>query len=444
LVRLNGIDAETKLLGALILREGAIFELPASFVPEAITSPVGRRVFAAVRAVSEKHRRPELDVVAMEAGLSATEVEWLREVVMQGSLADPTPFAEKLLDGYRRRTLRGMIDEALEQLRSSTDTAEVVGQLMTRLLGLDTEGRPDLADFANSVLASLAAVDDALSGRSKALRTGFKRIDELVLIRPGNLLILAARPGVGKSTLALNIADNIASGGKRVLFHSLEMDDHELVLRVLSRATDIEADKLFAEKGLSPEERDKLVRHADDRTRKLGRGLLMNTTHHTLGSICRLTEKEHRRSPLALVVVDYLQLVEVDLGKNASAEQRIATVSRTLKLLAQRLRVPVLAVAQVNREHERRQMPGRRAEDKAGAETPGLPPPQLHDLRGSGAIENDANVVMFLHNPFAQSTKLWERDHGPFLLTVAKQRAGRRGYVKLHADLAHARFMEVA
>jgi replicative DNA helicase len=177
-----------------------------------------------------------------------------------------------------------------------------------------------------------------------------------------------------------------------------------------------------------------------------------NHYHHSLGAICRITEKLHRKHTLSLVVVDYLQLVQCDLGKSATRENVVSTISRTLKLLAQRLGVPVLALSQLNRESAKRGDPKAKpkvrridpmAIDNKPEPTPRAPPPQLHDLRESGAIEQDANAVVFLHHPLSESGISWERDHGPFELIVAAQRLGPTGSVSLHAERHYSRFKEM-
>jgi replicative DNA helicase len=150
-------------------------------------------------------------------------------------------------------------------------------------------------------------------------------------------------------------------------------------------------------------------------------------------------------------VVDYLQLVQCDLGRGATRENVVSTISRTLKLLAQRLGVPVIALSQLNRESEKRgeQKGKNRAKidpmsvDRAPEQTVRAPPPKLHDLRESGAIEQDANAVCFLHHPLNESENRFERESGPFELIVAAQRLGPTGAVSLFAQRQFSRFTEV-
>jgi replicative DNA helicase len=170
--------------------------------------------------------------------------------------------------------------------------------------------------------------------------------------------------------------------------------------------------------------------------------LLINDSHFNLSAIQRISEKLHRKHTLRLVVVDYLQLVDAGI-KGAVREAQVSAVSRGLKMLAQRLSVPVIALSQLNRESVKREQPKGRRGEVPTEESKRIPAPKLHDLRESGAIEQDANTVLFLHHPLAESPNAIERERGPFEVIVAKQRMGKTGVVRLTGQLEYARFASV-
>jgi replicative DNA helicase len=247
--------------------------------------------------------------------------------------------------------------------------------------------------------------------------TGFGWLDRSTLgLQPGSLAILAARPSVGKTAFALNVAANAALKHQRkVAVFSLEMPSDQLALRLLASEAKLDWRRL-SQGQLSKYDWEKVANHAD----RLSRAPLwvddnFSLTPVELRSKCR---KIAREGGLDLVVVDYLQLMHAPSERTGqSREQEIATISRSLKALANELKIPVLALSQLNRGVEKR---------KGEA-------PMLSDLRESGAIEQDADVVMFLHRLEEE-----DKEHaGPpaetqqVQLIVAKQRQGPTGAVDL-------------
>jgi len=250
--------------------------------------------------------------------------------------------------------------------------------------------------------------------------TGIQTLDKNTLgLQPGSLIVLAARPSVGKTAFALNIASHAATKhGKKVAFFSLEMPSDQLALRMLASEAKLDWRRL-SQGQLSTYDWDKIALHAD----KLGRAELWLDDNFVLTPVelrskCRKLKREN--GGLDLVMIDYLQLMHApsDRGQQ-SREQEIATISRSLKSLAKELECPIVALSQLNRGVEKRKGE----------------PPMLSDLRESGAIEQDADVVLFLHRN--------EEDHketqsgtavGDTLevqLIIAKQRQGPTGTVPL-------------
>jgi replicative DNA helicase len=250
--------------------------------------------------------------------------------------------------------------------------------------------------------------------------TGIPSLDKNTLgLQPGTLVVLAARPSVGKTAFALNIASHAATKhSKKVAFFSLEMPSDQLALRLLASEAKLDWRRL-SQGQLSTYDWQKIATHAD----RVGAASLWLDDNFVLTPIelrskCRKLKREN--GGLDLVVIDYLQLMHAPSDRSSqSREQEIATISRSLKALAKEIECPIVALSQLNRSVEKRKGE----------------PPMLSDLRESGAIEQDADVVMFLHRS--------EEDHkdvqagtavGDTLevqLIVAKQRQGPTGTIPL-------------
>lgn len=461
------LDLERRLVGSILLRGEVFWDLPAECSPAVIASPGLRRGFEALARLAEAKRLPsgEVDIgllVANERLPDSAAVELAtasREADSPFARAPVVDIAKALVDRHRRSALAESLSAAAQALRGAAPTEEITGKLVARLLDLDRPERPEVVSYREAALACLDVVEQQKTGKGSVVRTGFPDLDSILRIRKGNLIVLAARPGVGKTTLAIDIADNVAVTQGHVLVHSLEMSDAEVVTLTISRSAEIDSETFFDDQQWPQSRWDKAGRAIeqrirDDRGQPCDGRLWINDSHYTLGALCRITEKMHRKMGLALVVIDYLNLVQVDLGKGFNREQQIATITRTLKQLAQRLQVPIMALSQFNRESEKRNanvtvpkcarcnrpQSNHRPDDRHTFEKPPLSAPKLHELRESGAIEQDANAALILHNPYAESDDPVQRKRGPYELIVAKQRLGKKGKVRLWGDLEHARF----
>ena len=245
--------------------------------------------------------------------------------------------------------------------------------------------------------------------------TGIQALDQKLLgLQPGALIVLAARPSVGKTAFALNIGTYAATKAqKRVAIFSLEMPSEQLAMRIL--AAEAKLDFWRMTQGLLQQsDWDRIMQHGD----RIGGSRIWLDDNFVLSPVelrakCR---KIKREGGLDLVIVDYLQLMNVSGAQ--SREQEIAVISRSLKSLAKELEVPILALSQLNRGVEKRKGE----------------PPMLSDLRESGAIEQDADVVMFLHRPDdkdADAPQPHKVDVQEIELHIAKQRQGPTGVVEL-------------
>ncbi|MCH2112472.1 MAG: replicative DNA helicase, partial [Planctomycetes bacterium] len=243
-------------------------------------------------------------------------------------------------------------------------------------------------------------------------------LDERQGFRPGDLVVLAARPSMGKTAFALNILERVVLSGKTALLFSLEMPAEQIIMRMLSSHSKVKHDKVRKGK-LNPADEKRLIYSASE----LGSAPLFidDSSQPSLAEIRAKARRLKRDSNLELVVVDYLQLLSVH--KAESRQQEISTISRNLKAMARDLKVPVLALAQLNRK----------AEDRTDHR------PMLSDLRESGAIEQDADLVMMLFRDEYYKREESEKA-GLADIIVAKNRNGATGDVTLRYTKELMRF----
>jgi len=262
----------------------------------------------------------------------------------------------------------------------------------------------EVATISESLDASLQVIKDRASGTEDRILIGSRGLDSLLSgLRSGGLYILAARPGAGKTSMALTLARSVCEQGKRVLFFSLEMTKDDLAVKLLAQVAAI--DFRIVESGVWEDVHATAIQDANAEMRKMRLDIFDGTEISAVG--VRSMAKRQRQLP-DLIVVDYLQLLQGS-RPGMSEYESISEASRTLKIVARELRIPVLALAQLNRDSEK-----------------GTPrPPKLVDLKGSGSIEQDADAVIFIHRTTQdESAPIRELD-----IVIAKNRFGPMGTV---------------
>jgi replicative DNA helicase len=324
--------------------------------------------------------------------------------------------------------LRRLISTSHDTIRLAQDPAanpeEVLQETEKQIFNLAEKQVRDslhpVESFITPLLSKLRDKKEGLTG----CPTGFSGLDELTNgLQASDLIILAGRPGMGKTAFALNLASNAAINyGKKVAFFSLEMDGEQLVQRVLCSRAHVNMNKLRSGR-LSKDDYSRIYAHVAP----ISSSPLFIDDHSDLG-IMELMSKtrslKRKMGGLDLVVVDYLQLMKT--GKEENRAVAIGAISRGLKILAKDLRVPVLALAQLSRKAEER----------------GKEHPQLSDLRESGSIEQDADMVWFVDRPFYRTRA--EEDNFKASLIVAKHRNGSVGEIHLSFYAEFTTFYDAA
>ena len=416
----QNLEAEESVLGSMMLSAEAIAEVIEQIKPDDFYMRPHRQIYEAV-----------LDIYAR--GHPVDAITAVEELKRRGELED--------VGGHLR------IHELVEQVATPASAghyARIVGELalMRRLiragsdiveLGYSAPGDPErAADRAEEMIYRVARhreeeevvpmrtlVDQAMVDLERfeqresafaGIPTNFTELDKLTAgLQSGNLIIVAARPGVGKSSFVTNVARNVATeSGKVVAMFSLEMSRWEIGMRLLCGEARVPWDRIRTGRP-SPEDWSRIVEAAE--VLNVAPLYVVDSGAITIVDIrAKARRLKSRREGLDLIIVDYLQLMSHH-GRVESRQQEVAEISRSLKLLAKELEIPVIAVSQLNREPERRV-------DKK---------PQLSDLRESGSLEQDSDIVMFIHREDSEDPSV----KGTADLIIAKHRNGPTGTVKL-------------
>ena len=422
----QSLDAEKSVLGSLLLAPNLCDDVALILRPDDFYAAANRRLFTHLLAMHDGGG--EIDsTLLVERLKEAGDLEavggtaYLAEVVHSVAVAAHAEHYARIVRD--KSTLRMLIHASTEILRDAydptPDSRELVEQAEEKIFAVhDQQSADQISSMHDVLIEAFEQIDRRLArGGATGVPTGFTDLDNLTGgLHDSELVILAARPSMGKTALATNVADYVTvEANVATLFVSLEMSRLELAQRMLCGRGRIDGKK-FRGGYLSGDDRDKLV----EASAKLSKSPLFidDTASRTISEIAACARRLKRKSGLGLIVIDYLQLIEPDNPRDPRQEQ-VAKIARRLKGVARELKVPVLCLAQLNRQAEG---------GKEGHR------PRLSHLRESGAIEQDADVVMFIHREEYYYTReeAQERDLlGKADLLVAKQRNGPTGDVKL-------------
>ena len=417
----QNLEAELGVLGSILLMPEAIDEVGDVLRSDHFYADRHQKMYAAISHLYENGVRG-IDAVTLAEELDRRKQfeevggqEYLAKILETVPNAAHAKYYAKIVrDRWVQRSLVYACTEILEECYSgSRETEEVLHaaeQRVFRILEQQEQGekltlKEILVDAYDRIRARLES-ECAISG----LATGFADLDaQLNGFQGSELIILAARPSMGKTALICNIAEAVASESKQgCLVFSLEMSKLELAERLLCIRAKVNGHRLRA--GTIDEVEHELLMKAASELSEMPM-FIDDQPGRSMPQISAVARRLKRRFGLSLVIIDYLQLIEPE-EKQAPREQQIAQITRRLKYLAKELNLPVIALAQLNRGVELR-------EDKR---------PRLADLRESGAIEQDADVVLFLHRPAAYDP---EDRPGEADIIVAKNRNGPIGTVTL-------------
>ena len=431
------IVAEKSLLGAILISDKNLPEVLTIVRPRDFYEERHQIIFEAMTSLYDQHR--PVDLLTVTAELKS--LKKLKEIGGAPYLTELSNFVPAVAHAKayaeiiekastRRRLIKAGTEIANKAFEDDADVQSLIGsaekelfEVSDKIVKSDYVAMDELLADAFDRIKELQKNKGALRG----LKTGFRDLDKKTAgFQKGDLIIIGARPAMGKTTFAQNLTYNIASMNKKgVLFFSMEMAANEIVDRMISDVSGVDNWKMrtgnlseeeFQKIGEALGEMDELPIYIDD------------TSSMTIMDLRNKARRAMHDHDIGIVIVDYLQLIQGSDRYKGNRVQEVTEISRGLKILARELEIPVVALAQLSRSVTGRDDPR----------------PVLSDLRESGSIEQDADLVMFLHRPdyYRQNDDNYEETHITELL-VAKHRHGAVGKIELYFHPELLRFMSL-
>ncbi|MFA6258561.1 MAG: replicative DNA helicase [Candidatus Paceibacterota bacterium] len=431
----ESIQSEQAVLGSIMLRKDAIYDIEDIISPDSFYSPKHKIIFQAMLELAQKNE--PIDMLSLSNKLSEQKLlkniggnSYLAELANSvPSSANIKHYAEIVQKKYTLRSLIEASDYISELAFSENDgkMEEILDEAEKRIFGVvnapKNQKYTNLKDALPEAFERIEKLHDR-KGEFRGLPTGFRDLDNTLSgLQKSDLIILAARPSMGKTTLALDIARMAATlHNKAVGIFSLEMSCQQLIDRMLSAESRVDAWKIRTGKNLHIESDFGRIRDAMQRLSKAK----IYIDDQAGNSITRMKAAARRwkaEKGLDLIVVDYLQLMSTARNYDSMVNQ-VTEISRSLKSLAKELNVPVLALSQLSRA----------VESRGGK-------PRLSDLRDSGSIEQDADVVMFIHRDDKGKDESEKTNIAEIL--IEKHRNGPTGKVDLYFEEKTTTFLNL-
>ena len=446
----HNTDAEIALLGSILFKNSVMDEVQSMLDKNDFYVRGHQLIWEAM--IGLRNERPNVTIDLLPLTQYMQEKKTLAEAggaAYIASLTNSTPtytnalyYAELIKDASIRRKLFDVsvltAEKAFDESRSVEDSIDEIDQQVSALgLGFNTNSYEDVGKLITEVVDN---VHDIMKGKQTiGVSSGFRALDRYIgAFKPSDLIIIAARPSVGKTALALSIAVNMAFGNNPVPigFFSLEMSGASLVERVIANRGQINLMSLRNGK-LDGDANARMMEAASVLYSNAQNLLVQDTPNIKLSEIRSQARKMVRDNGIKALFIDYIGLVEYGTDKNLPRHEQVSAISRSLKQLARELRIPIICLCQVNREG---------GKDRA---------PILADLRDSGSIEQDADLVILLDDPskrLDENGKAKYEDEEteevpgrakPLKVIIAKQRNGRTGAFNLKFVADYASFREI-
>lgn len=428
----HNAEAEQSVLGSILIEKNSIHRVADLLAPEDFYAPAHETIYRAILDLYE--RRKPIDILSVTNSLK--EKNLLQDVGGSAYLADLTNQVTTAshVDHYaqivkEKRILRDLIRASAEITEHAFDAGEefedLVDNVEQKILAISQRSLPQNFIAIKEELKNAYDRIEKLHAHKGALRgvtTGYKGIDNLLSgLQKSDLILLGARPSLGKTSLALGMARNAAIAGHKVGLFSLEMSREQLIDRLIAMESGVSLWKLRTGR-ISNETDFQLIQNALDKLSGVS-VFIDDTPSPTIMQMRAMARRLQVEQGLDLLVIDYLQLV-MPRRNSDNMVQQVTEISRGLKALARELNVPVLALSQLSRGVEQR-------DDKR---------PRLHDLRESGGLEQDSDVVLFIYRKDRERADVPPEDQNTAEIIVAKHRNGPLGAVSLKFDPDRAMF----
>jgi len=428
---LVNVEAERSVIGSL-LQSTECLHLLSELTADDFTDAEYRKAFTAMAALRAK--RMAIDTATVNAELGGALLPRLLDAYrMTPTAANVSSYARLVSEASAARTLHNNLRRQADRLAGGLSDTDDVADAVRGCLR-DGRAAGNLVSIADAAMEAFTEIEQTVMGKRKSIMTGIRLLDSLTGgLRNGELTILAAHTGVGKSALAMQIVDQAARNGTRVIVCSLEITEKQYLQRMYAQRTGIPVDAMDRKDGLADGQWELLGEAASE----ISRLPITFLTHtRTVEGLRAVVEAK----PPQLLVVDYLQLLETK-KRTDSEVTRLGAISVALKAIALELNIPVLALAQLKRTDNQ----GRAAVM-----------PILSDLRGSGNLEQDADNVILMHRPDAESDRaIDDRDKGLYkllsqtdnerliIINNAKQRQGKVGKFPMRFKMDVMRFISI-
>ena len=434
------VSAEQAVLGSMIIDPDCINEVAVQVKTEYFYIPQHRDIYSAISSMYELSQ--SIDFISLLERLKKDGVydeaggkDYLTKLVTSvPSSANVLTYVAIIREQYYSRALMGAAQGIIKDINENTmDSGKLLDSAEQRIFeirdGREIGGLTHIKDVisAETYDRLTKIIDPETHDDYIGIPSGIGELDKMITgLNKSDLIILGARPGMGKTSFALNIARNVAiNAGKTVCFFSLEMTRDQLAQRMLSSEAAIKSEKLRTGE-LEPEEWTRLIQAGENLS---GAEIYFDESSNI--TVPEMKAKLRRMKRVDLVIIDYLGLMHTP-RQNDNRVQEISEITRSLKIMAKELKVPVIACAQLSR----------------GTETKGKShKPMLADLRDSGSIEQDADIVLFLYrDAYYDNEKSSDEDlsdNSKSECIVAKNRHGETGIIPLHWDGQYTRFTSV-
>ena len=372
-----------------------------------------------IRAINElKAEKQEISIMSIKSKIRANGKQVLDYLTSLGEYIRTTSAEEvyaKLIEMSKKRKLVKLL-ETEKQSIIDCENVDILAEKIVKEINKIEQINEKEKTFIEQVVNVMEQIEqNTLKGTDYSLYTGITDLDNIMCgLHKQELTIIGARPGVGKTTLALQIAEYIASKGTEIAFISLEMSEYQIIQKMLTSKTKVNSYKMRL--GTLEEQDLEKISIAGAKIAELPIHLITNA--RTIQHIENIARKLKNKNNLGLLVIDYIQLIK-NKGKFNNREQEVADITRTLKLLSLELDIPIIGLCQLNRNASKAE-------------------PTLADLRESGSIEQDADNVLFLYRENENEENIVD-----ITLKIAKQRAGETGKIYLKFNKANSEFKGV-
>lgn len=372
-----------------------------------------------IKAINElKAEKKEISIISLQSKISANNkqvIEYLTSLSEYVYATTADYIYNQVIELSKKRKLMELLQKSITELMEA-ENIDIFMQDKIKQINKIEEINEKEQTFVEQVVETSTEIEkNTLQKPDYTLYTGITDLDKMICgLHKQELTIIGARPGVGKTTLALQIAEHIAERGTETAIISLEMSDTQVIQKLISRRARINSYKMRM--GTLETKELEQIGVVSAEIAELPIHLI--TKARTIQHIENIARKLKNKNNLGLMIIDYIQLIK-NKGKFNSREQEVADITRTLKLLSLELNIPIVGLCQLNRNAARQE-------------------PTLADLRESGAIEQDADNILFLYQE-AESTETVV----DITLKLAKQRAGETGKISLKFNKANSEFREV-